>query len=171
MKGPGGSGEGVPDGGGVAPPVADGALVSPERVWRERAEEAERRAKALGERVEALEAELESARRALTASERRHEIERCCAEADPIDAETVALLTEIAVAEMEEPDVRAAVEGLRRAKPFLFRRRGGAGGGAASSPAAPGRGGAVMLAELAEEARETGDRRALLRYLSQRRGA
>ncbi|GJM19274.1 MAG: hypothetical protein DHS20C14_14870 [Phycisphaeraceae bacterium] len=180
MKGPGGPGEGPID-----PEVGAGEpggrpTVRLDAVREERGEdleelvgELEAQNEALEARVAGLEDELIEVREALAGTERRHEIERAAVEAEALDAETVALLTEVAVAAMGEPDVRAAVEELRREKPFLF--RGGArrarGRSSAMSAAVESSGFGADLGELAEEARASGDRRALLAYLRQRRGA
>ncbi len=169
MQGPGGPGQGEID-----PPTREPA---PERVdvnaeeLREQREEDARIAE-LEARVAQLEGLLASAREALRASERRHEIERAAREADAHDTETVALLTEIAVGAMDEPDVRLAVEELRRDKPFLFRpaarRTHAAGSMSASVDRGPTLG--AELGTLADEARASGDRGALLTYLRERRG-
>jgi len=108
---------------------------------------------------------LAQAREALDASERKRQIERELSQEGAVDLETAAMLTEAAVAGMDKADVRAAVADLRKRKPFLFR-------------AGPSRGSSVMggqlpadpLADAAAAARDSGDRRALLRYLRLRRG-
>ncbi len=175
MSEPGGPGVGEVD-----PPAAGGeadrVAVRVDEVRADREEEvssSDERIEALEARVEELEGALAAARDALGASERRHEIERAAMEADALDAETVALLTEVAVSAMSEPDVRAAVEELRREKPFLFRggaRRRGPGASAMSAAVERGAGLGAELGELADEARASGDRGALLAYLRQRRG-
>ena len=108
---------------------------------------------------------LAQAREALDASERKRQIERELSQEGAIDLETAAMLTEAAVAGMPKADVRAAVAELRKRKPFLFRaapaRASGVMGGQA--PADP-------LSDAAAAARDSGDRRALLRYLRLRRG-
>lgn len=134
---------------------------------RRRAQEAESRLTELGDRVCELERDLASAREALDASERSRRIDAALIEADAVDLETARLLTEMAVSQMDEPDVALAVEDLRRKKGFLFRRRASAAGG--SSPAvfaSPGRDRAVVAAR---EAAGSGDRAALLAYLRARR--
>jgi len=109
---------------------------------------------------------LAQAREAVDASERKRQIERELWQEGAVDVETAAMLTEAAVAGMEKADVRAAVGELKKRKPFLFR-------GSPARGAAAGMGGKVEgdgLAAAAAEARESGDRRALLRYLRLRRG-
>lgn len=120
----------------------------------------------LEQQLTGLSAELAQAREALDAAERRHAIERELIRARAIDIETAALLTEAAIQNMDGADVADAVAELRRAKPFLF--RSASGGGAVSAAMEDGNG---ELTRAAEAARQTGDRRALIRYLRLRRGA
>ncbi len=109
---------------------------------------------------------LSQAREALDAAERKRQIERELWQEGAVDVETASMLTEAAVAGMKPGDVRVAIADLKKRKPFLFRT-------------APARGSGVMggqsvgdyLVAAAAEARESGDRRALLRYLRLRRGA
>ncbi|MEX2218353.1 MAG: hypothetical protein WD749_06290 [Phycisphaerales bacterium] len=126
------------------------------------------RAAELEAQLREAQASLGQAREALDASERRRAIEREVAREGAIDVEAAALLTEAAVAGMEGADLRAAVAELRRTKPFLFRApapavRSGAMAGAADEPA-------PALDDAATAARESGDRRLLLRYLRMKRG-
>jgi hypothetical protein len=67
---------------------------------------------------------------------------------------------------MDEPDVKAAVAELRRTKPFLFRSTTKA---SAMSGRVQTKTNTSDIDELAEEARDSGDRGALLRYLRARR--
>ena len=124
------------------------------------------------ERVEALERELGEARRTIEALERRQKVDALLVESEAVDVEAARLLTERAVEQMDEPDVSAAVEELRRHRPYLFRRRGGGGdggggGGVMAAREEEGDGGEVNQA--AAEAAASGDRRDLLRYLRLRR--
>lgn len=124
--------------------------------------------------VDALVRELESARTDLaereatiTQLERRMRIDELLRDADAIDLEAARLLTEAAVAAMDEPDVDAAVAELRSRKPRLF---------ASTSPPRPFAQGAGddeptdEAMHAAAEAHATGNRRDLLRYLRLRRG-
>lgn len=129
-------------------------------------EEPRRRAEAAEARAAQLERELAATREALDAAERRRTIAEALAQADALDLETAALLTEAAVAQMPEADVGAAIADLKRRKPFLFRQAARAG---AMSPALRAAGPRDALAEAAAAARESGDRRALLEYLRLRR--
>ena len=130
----------------------------------------------LDERITALEAQLAQAHEALDASERQRSIDLALIEADAVDVETARLLTEIAVMQMDEPDVLLAVTELKGRKPFLFRRERPAGGpafgamGAHGAHPALGRGGsASALEDAAEAALAAGDRASLLAYLRMRR--
>lgn len=112
------------------------------------------------ERIAALEAQLSDASQG-------HELERLLIEAGAIDLETAAVLAE---RRMAETGVTAeeAVRALVNAKGYLFRSVSRPRYASAVS-GAPGRS-AGALEDLAIEARETGDRRAVLRYLRRRRG-
>ena len=89
------------------------------------------------------------------------------AEADAIDIDAARLLTEAAVQSMDEPDVTEAVEDLRRHKPFLFHPDSSEADGLALAPMIEGHD--DPLAQAAEQAQHSGDRRDLLRYLRLRR--
>jgi len=141
--------------------------MSDDVMGQEEAAVTEETAAGLEERIGALETQLAQAHEALDASERQRSIDLALVEADAVDVETARLLTEMAVLEMEEPDVRLAIAELRERKPFLFRRsrRGGVsamgiGGGAGAGDA---------LEDAAETALATGDRASLLAYLRMRR--
>ncbi|MEL7484765.1 MAG: hypothetical protein AAFN41_10465 [Planctomycetota bacterium] len=107
-------------------------------------------------------AELESM---LAGVELRFELERSLIDAGVIDIETALAVSEARVEAGDDPS--AIVSELVSTKPFLFRSarpsgRGSALGGAAAGIDTP-------LTGLADEARRTGDRRALTRYLRKRR--
>ena len=128
------------------------------------ADSPEARLAAIQRELESTQSLLTQAREALDAAERRRSIERQLAEQGAIDVETASLLTEAAVAGMEKPDLARAVGELKKRKPFLFRspaRR-------SAMAAEPGEGDAPLVSAAAE-ARASGDRSALLRYLRLRR--
>ncbi len=118
----------------------------------------------LESRLAESEKSLAASREALGTAERRREIERELSRLGAIDLETTALLTEAALAGAEKPDAKAAIAALKRSKPFLFRAPVRAS--AMSAAVEPTSG----LESAAAAARESGDRRALLRYLRMRRG-
>jgi hypothetical protein len=103
----------------------------------------------------------------LDEAERRREIDAALLQAETIDLETARLLAERA---MSEPatgakGAGAIVADLRRRKPFLFRASGERG-----AAMAPEEIGAQELRTLVAQARASGDRRALMKYLRARRG-
>lgn len=135
--------------------------------YRKRAQAAEQELGAAKGRLQDLQVELEQARQTIDALDRRQRIDAMLADAEAVDLEVARLLTEAAVEVMDEPDVKLAIDELRRLKPYLFRRR--ADGGAASMPARQRGGGGHHADEAADRAASTGDRRDLLRYLRLRR--
>ncbi len=180
MPGEEGLGEGEGEGGGKGPPEGTGGggesgsdvTATEEQRWRKRALDAEAMVEDLQGKLTSALADLEAAREALDASERKRQIECCLAEAGAVDVGAARLLTEAAVAEMDAPDVALAIEDLKRTRGWLF-RRGGAeiaqGAGSVMSVRPAERWGAA-LEDAAEEAAVTGDRSALLRYLRLKRG-
>lgn len=161
---PGGLGEGGEGDSGQDPRVSE------EIVWKARAQEAEEKLAACEERIETLEDELASARDMVASVERRSEIELALTESGTIDLETSRLLTESAIASMDEPDIEVAVRELRARKPYLFDK--GAGAASASVMGAmTSKSGDDELGSMADKARGSGDRAELLRYLRARRGA
>lgn len=146
------------DGGAAAIPDGEQtpAPVSEADEWRSRALSAEARAAELAE-------ELAAARSAQEAAELGARIERELRGAEALDLETARMLTEAALAGADEPDVAGAVAELKRRKPFLFASERPAG--AMSGHVRP----TDERQRLAEDARATGDRGALLRYLRARR--
>jgi hypothetical protein len=152
-------------------PEAPEQPVSAELLERERADRDEDKARiaALESEVARLRAELASARAAAASAARRAEIERELAAAGAIDLEITAPLVERAVSAMDEPDIAAAVREVKAGKGFLFRAVAGGGVRSAAMAGEPARAG-LGLEDLASDARTSGDRGDLLRYLRARRG-
>ena len=151
--------------------VEGGPEVSAEALEAARMEEA---ASATGDRVGELLAEVAQLRRELadakSAAEkaaRRTAIERALTDAGAIDLEITTPLVEEALGGMDEADVGEAVRAVRDSKGFLFRRAASAGVKSAAMAGESGRG--VGLEDLAGDARSSGDRGDLLRYLQARR--
>lgn len=177
--GPGEGGGGKPGGGdGPGEPVVSPAkrAVCEDELWQERAQAAEARAMEFEERASMLEAELAAAVEEASAAlelagveHRRGEIERRLRDAGVVDAPTAMLLIDIENAGEDSPDADAAVRALHESKPYLFRRSGGERARPSAMSASAGGRAGVDLGSLAEEARESGDRTALLRYLRGRR--
>lgn len=172
--GGGGIGDGGPIGGGSGEPqpredmpVALHAGLSEELVWKARAVRAETRVGELEECITQIEQEMEELRVSTARQQRQRDMEVELALAEAIDVETARLLVERVLEADTSLDVPAGVAEVKRTKPFLFRnstRR------SVMSEQAAGEG-RDLLVGLADEARASGDRAALLRYLRARRGA
>lgn len=138
---------------------------TPPVAWRDRAAKAEKRAAALESQVKEFEESLTSIRAQLQTEQRARAIDAELHKAEPIDADTVRTLIEVSIPDKQNADVSKVVTDLKRRKPFLFKE-------------SPRRSAYGTFAErdldesssLAQEARLTGDRNALLRYLRARRG-
>lgn len=171
-----------------APPLRDGApdlapaesepgeLPSPRLVpvteairYRKRAQTAEQQLDGVRKELDSVRQQLDQSRQAIDTLERRQKIDALLADADAVDFEVARLLTEAAVEAMDEPDVAEAIGDLRRAKPYLFRRRSSPE--ASAMPARSRHLAAGGATDAAETAATTGDRRDLLRYLRLRRAA
>ncbi len=135
--------------------------------YRKRAQTAEQQLEDLNEEVRTMRAKLSEADQTIVGLERRQKVDALLTEADAIDLETARLLTEQAVAQMDDPEVELAVNDLKRHKPYLFRHKEPHG----ISAMAPSLNheGHDPAEEAAEQATKTGDRRDLLRYLRLRR--
>jgi len=136
--------------------------------WRGRAESAEVRVAELGDRLGAVEAAAEDLRRMVSESERARQVDRELLIAGVVELEAARELVDAQVA--EGATVLEAVSRVRERKPLLFAGRGGGGGVRATTLPAVEGGGDGSIVHVAEAARETGDRRLLLRYLRMRRG-
>ena len=121
----------------------------------------------LEEELELSRAKISDLERQLASETMQSELERQLVDAGAVDLETAIVLAELRLAE-GGVTIAEAVGSLMQSKGFLFRRPGRTAGASALSgaPARP----KESLEELAHEARETGDRRAVLRYLRRRRG-
>ena len=121
----------------------------------------------LEEQLELAQARIADLERQLSAESMRSDLEKQLVEAGAVDLETAMVLAERRLAE-GELSVSEAVESLKSTKGFLFRsvKRVSGASAMAGSPTKP----RDSLDDLAREARETGDRRAVLRYLRRRRG-
>lgn len=139
--------------------------------YRKRAQQAEQQLEAMQSRLVSLEQDLATSRETVDQLERRRQIDARLTEADAIDLEAARLLTEVAIQQMDEPDVKLAVDDLRRHKPYLFGHDGH--DDPASMPPRHDHDGhdpAELAAHhAAESAARTGDRRDLLRYLRLKR--
>ncbi|MEX0775202.1 MAG: hypothetical protein WD042_05750 [Phycisphaeraceae bacterium] len=124
----------------------------------------------LQSQFDAMRRQLDDANATITRLERRQRIDQLLAEADAIDLDAGRLLTEAALSTMEQPDVKLAIDDLRRVKPWLFRQSSGTSlansGAAAAMPAnIRGRRDAANPLQTAHAQAATGTRRDLLHYL------
>ena len=135
--------------------------------YRKRAQEAERSNETLQASLDELRSALDESRSMLLASERRRTIDETLAGLHPADLETARVMLEGALqTDAEGEAIREAAKELKRRKPFLFRTPGAAQAG---SMGGRPRQKAGTLDTHAKSASETGDRKALMRYLRVRR--
>ena len=132
-----------------------------ELAWQQRAQTAEAKLTELQEQLAQVETTLSQTREAIDATERKYETERALTRAGAIDLETALLLTEAAVCDMPEADVQAAVAELKKRKPFLFKQTRSA----SAMSSAIDHNESSVVDQAAGDARVTGDRKALLKYL------
>jgi len=90
--------------------------------YRKRAQGAEQKMKHLQDQLEQLQNRLNEADQTIVSLERRHKIDAMLTESQVVDLETARLLTEHTVSMMDEPDIKTAVDDLRKHKPFLFHK-------------------------------------------------
>jgi hypothetical protein len=162
MKDP--EGTPIPIGGDPITADPDRPVLHEAQRWQALLDEAESEIADLEARVAELEAALADAQSSAGLAARERTLEQELARAGAIDTETAALLLAPAMTNQPDADIGALVRDLRERKPFLFaatRPRAGASMG----PAVP----MDELGDLATDARHTGDRAALLRYLRRRR--
>ncbi|HRP62577.1 MAG TPA: hypothetical protein PK400_04730 [Phycisphaerales bacterium] len=141
------------------------------RKYRKRAQAAEHALHETKRELESSLARLAELEETVSALERRARVDQLLAEAEAIDLESARLLTEIAISEMEEPDVDAAVAELKRRKPALFRTKPRMTAAQSPLPVHGAEAGArtAAIATAAEAAQTTGSRTDLLRYLRLKR--
>ena len=168
-QGQGGQGE-LGGGGEPAVEAANSVPINEEVIWKAKAQEAEDKVEELEARVGELEGELASANDAVRMVERRGEIDRELTAAKTIDMETARLLTEATIDQMDAPDVSIAVRELCDRKPFLFASKKSRNTHGVSMGPTAVRSGDDELESMAHNARSSGDRSELLRYLRVRRG-
>ncbi|MFI4915440.1 MAG: hypothetical protein ACIAS6_02895 [Phycisphaerales bacterium JB060] len=124
----------------------------------------------LADQLRARDAQLEDLRQQSARLERRGTIERGLAQAGAIDTESLALLVESRLERDQDATPSRVIAQLQRERPALFRAssmRASAMSPSHPSQGAPGRAG---VDRAHDDARATGDRRALMKYLRLRRG-
>ncbi len=139
--------------------------------YRKRAQQAEAQLAAQSQEVEDLRRQLGDSRDRLETLERRTRLDAVLADAGADDLDAARTLAEAALASMETPDPRKAVDELRRRKPYLFHTHAPAASvmGPRVDDPAHGPGTLPTVEHAAQQARATGDRRDLLAYLRLRR--
>ncbi len=161
--GPGTQGRDLP-----GQPAPDGPpLLSEELDWRARALKAEEEVAQLQSELAQIKDTLAQARERLDTTQQQSLVQRELTAAGALDLESTTLLINRALESMPTPDVLAAVADLKQRKPMLFKQspppgpRISAMSGAVDAP--------DPLGALASQARDSGDRRLLMRYLRARR--
>ncbi|MEQ8318211.1 MAG: hypothetical protein RIE77_05550 [Phycisphaerales bacterium] len=125
----------------------------------------------LADQLRARDAQLEDLRQRSARLERRGAIERGLAQAGAIDTESLALLVESRLEGDEDATPARVIGQLQRERPALFRSsptRASAMSPSHPSQGAPGR---AVVDRARDDARATGDRRALMKYLRLRRNS
>lgn len=165
-------GDPIEEGSGPPPPPPAPDMsprVTDQLDWRARALHAEEQIKQLEAQLAQAQAKAGQAESALATAQRQWALERELGAAGVIDAEAGAILAGAAVSSAEGGtpfDPAPVVAELKRRRPYLF---------AEGAPRASAMSGAIppaspdTLARAAEEARASGDRGALLKYLRMRR--
>lgn len=146
--------------------------VTEAKKYRKRAQSAEQSLRDVEEQLNEKDKRVEELEQTITELERKQRIDALLIESEAIDLEAARLLTEVAVRQMDEPDVVSAVAELKRTRPFLFRavyQSRANGSGAMSARTESNRRAVTDADQAAAEATETGQRNDLLRYLRLRR--
>lgn len=165
---PGDPGSTPPENEPTRPPV------SPDIDWRARALEAESQLAASESALTDARTKLSQVQADLAREKQARVVDRALAGAGVIDTEVASLMLDSMLASRPDAGTNIAplIEELRTTKPFLFEsslpvRPAAPSVMSAAIPATP----ADSLNDLAEQARATGDRRSLLRYLRARRAS
>jgi hypothetical protein len=145
------------------------AAIEEARKYRKRAQAAEKSLEELKAQLAERDNLIAEHQQTIASLERRQAIDEQLRLADVIDFESARLLTELAVNAMNDADVSAAVEDLRRTNPALFRTRQRRASVSAPKNGHEGSARIDALEHAALEASTTGKRSDLLRYLRLRR--
>lgn len=143
--------------------------VSEAKKYRKRAQAAEKILEDLKQEITEKNLRLQENEQLINDMVHRQLIDELLIDSQAIDLDATRLLTELALAEMEEPDIEQAVADLRNRKPLLFRATQEIAAslgpkGQTLEPQQP-----RLLEQAATEAHSTGSRTALMRYLRLRR--
>jgi|GEM_PF-6343982 len=155
----------------TAPPNATPGRppVMPDFDWRSRAISAENNLRQTREQLAALQSQIDEHKARIAATQRRADIETLARQAKAVDINVVAALVEHTLASQPDAEVSRVIADLKRTAPFLFASASITSSSAAGAPIAPRDARAEALAQKADEARASGDKRALLSYLRARR--
>lgn len=123
----------------------------------------------LADQLRARDAQLTDLRDRASKLERRGSIERGLAQAGALDTESLALLVESRLEGDDDATPQRVIAQLQRERPALF--RASSARASAMSPSHPSQGapGRAVVDRAHDDARATGDRRALMKYLRLRR--
>lgn len=124
----------------------------------------------LADQLRARDAQLEDLRRQSARLERRGAIERGLAQAGALDTESLALLVESRLERDEDATPSRVIAQLQRERPALFRASPARASAISPSHPSQGSSGRAVVDRAHDDARATGDRRALMKYLRLRRG-
>lgn len=160
--------EGLPEeGGGGTPPINTPSPKPSDTAWRDRALRAEARIDDLSKQLDQARADLAKVNAALTESRADADLDRTILTSQTIDTDITRTLIKDAVAKGAKSSADALKQ-LQRTKPYLFRTTPNP---SSMSPDPPFTGQPQSsLADLADAARSTNDRRSLLSYLRVKRG-
>ncbi|TVQ57258.1 MAG: hypothetical protein EA377_01050 [Phycisphaerales bacterium] len=142
--------------------------VTEAKKYRKRAQAAEQSLSELQSALNEKAQRVQELEQTVTELERQRQVDALLTEAEAIDLDAARLLTEVAVREMDEPDIETAVAELKQRKPYLFRQRSSASR-VMSANGQPRDRRAEHVEHAAAEAAATGKRTDLLRYLRLRR--
>jgi hypothetical protein len=162
--------EGFPEEGvGGTPPINTPTPKPNDSAWRDRALRAEAKLEDLTKQLEQARAELAKANAALTDVKADADLDRTILTSHTIDPDITRTLIKEALAKGAKSTADALTQ-LKRSKPFLFRALDRP---SSMSPDTPfsGQVNTPSLADLADAARSTNDRRSLLSYLRLKRNA
>jgi hypothetical protein len=161
--------EGLPEeGGGGTPPPNTAAPKPSDTAWRDRALRAEARIDDLSKQLDQARTDLAKVNAALAESRADADLDRTILTSHTIDTDITRTLIKDAIAKGAKSSADALKQ-LQRTKPYLFR--------AAINPSSMSPDPAFTgqpqssLADLADAARSTNDRRSLLSYLRVKRGS
>ena len=143
--------------------------VSEAKKYRKRAQAAEKILEDLKQELTEKNKRLQENQQLINDMEHRQIIDELLVDSQAIDLDATRLLTEMALTEMEEPDIQQAVVDLRNRKPLLFRTAQTVAASLGPKGETYGQQQPRQLEKAATEAHYTGSRTSLMHYLRLRR--